>query len=246
MSTPRELIADALSEIGVAGTGKTVDAGMEQHAMRRLNDFLAQCAVDPGTISKVTSTDWTITAGTQDYAVGAGQVVNVARPALIAVESIAFVDTSLTPSQEFSRARPYSEEEWADVSTKALEGTYPQRAYYNPTTPYGLLTIYPKPTSTTLTGVLYALEAIAQLVTADLSNDWVIPDDYRRMFVKNLALELAPAYERSNVSPLLVAQARESRATVRAANFRPENMRFPRETLISPMSGDSLYDIRRG
>ena len=31
-----------------------------------------------------------------------------------------------------------------------------------------------------------------------------------------------------------------------AANFRPENMRFPRETLISPMSGDSLYDIRRG
>lgn len=245
MATPREVIADALGEIGVVGSGGTVTAEMELHALRRMNDLLGQYAVDPGTISKVTRTEWTITSGTQDYAVGAAQVINVARPALIAVESIAFFLTTITPHQEFSRARTFTEEEWAAEPVKALEGTYPSRAYYNPTTPYGLLTIHPKPTSTTLKGVLYALEAVAQLVVGDLANSWVVPDEYRRFLLKNLALELCPFYTREP-SRELKDQARESRSMVRAANFRPKDMIFPAETLISPRSTWPVYDIERG
>lgn len=245
MGTPREVIADALGEIGVVGSGGTVTAEMENHALRRLNDLLGQYAVDPGTISKVTRTEWAITSGTQDYNVGASQTVNLARPALIAVDSIAFFLTTISPHQEFSRARPFTEEEWAAEPVKNLESPYPQRGYYNPTTPYGLLTVWPKPTSTTLKGVLYAREAIAQLVVADLANSWVVPDDYRRFLLKNLALELCPPYK-MQASSELKEQARESRSMVRAANFRPKNMVFPAETLISPRATWPIYDIERG
>lgn len=217
---------------------------MENHALRRLNDLLGTLSVDPGLISKVTRTEWTITSGTQDYSVGAGQTVNFARPARNAVQSIAFFDTTITPYQEFNRAPPFSEEEWAAVPVKTLEGTVPSRAYYNPTTQYGLLTLYPKPTGTTLKGVLYALQAVGQLASTDLPNAWLIPDDYRRFLLKNLALELCPSYK---IQPPqeLKDQAREARSAVRAANFRAENMKFPRESLISPRCNGSTYDITR-
>jgi hypothetical protein len=245
VATPREAIADALGELGVVGVGGTVTADMENHALRRLNDLLGQYAVDPGTISKVTRTEWTITSGTQDYDVGASQTVNFARPALIAVESIAFFDTTITPNQEFNRSRPFSEEEWAAVPVKALTDTYPQRAYYNPTTPYGRITLFPKPTGTTLKGVLYAFAAVVQLATTDLANTWALPDDYRRFLIKNLAMELAPAYK-ITPSQELKDQARESKAVVRAANFRSENMVFRPESLISPVCQKPAYDIQRG
>jgi len=239
----RDIITDALGEIGVLGAGAVPTADMAAHALRRFNDLQGQYAANPELISKVTRTEFTITSGTQDYNVGSGQTVNITRPALNAVQSIAFLDTTITPNQEFSRFPPYTEEEWAAVPVKALTGTYPERARYNPTTPYGTLTLFPKPTSTTLKGVLYALEAISQFT--DVATALDMPDEYRRMFVKNLALELAPVYQREP-SKLLVDQARESRGIVRASNFRPQNMKFPAETLISPNCASPWYDITRG
>jgi hypothetical protein len=245
VATLIELITDALGEIGVLGSGAAPDASQAAHALRRINDLLGQYAADPGLIYKVTATEWTIVASTQNYSVGVGSTVNVAPPALNAVQSIGFKDTTPDPDYEFCREKPYSEEEWASITIKAQTATYPQRAYYNPTVSTATISLWPIPTASNLKGILYALEAVAQF--AAVTDTISLPDQYRRMLVKNLALELAPSYK-MEPSQLLVAQARESRSIVRAANFRPENMIFPRETLISERSGGgaSNYDIRRG
>jgi len=242
--TLNDLITDALGDLGVLGAGAVPDAGQAAHALRRVNDLLAQYAIDPELIYRITAVEWTIVASTQTYLVGSGSTINVARPARNAIESVGFKDTTPNPDYEFGRDRLLSEEEWADISIKVQESSYPQRAYYNPTPTTGTISLWPVPTASGLKGILYVREAVAQF--AAVTDTIVMPDDYRRMIVKNLALELSPSYK-IEPTQLLIQQARESRAMVRAANFRPENMKFPAETLISPnCGGGSDYDIREG
>jgi len=147
----------------------------------------------------------------------------------------------VSPALEIPLGPLLTEDEYAAIPLKALAGTRPARAYYNPTYPLGTLIPWPIPTAASLLWAVYAPAAVDEF--ADINAAVALPPGYRRMLTKALAVELLPVYVRET-NPLLVSQAADAKATVKRRNERLRSMAFPPEALIG--SGVGGWDIRVG
>ena len=164
--------------------------------------------------------------------------VPIPRP--VYLDRVNILDTTVTPAQEIPLI-PLTDDAWARLPLKDQTSPWPTSAYYNPTFPYGTLTFWPVPTSSSLQAVLYVPTQSSQF--ADVSDTFNMPPGYRRMLTTNLALELCPSYDRQP-SPLLVQQARDSLGVVKAANFRMADLGFDAGALCG--SGRRWFNIRTG
>lgn len=236
MATVLDEITVALKELGVLAETETPTAEAAADALAALNRMVDQWAAERLQIFTVTRTTWTITSGTQNYAVGTGQVVNVARP--VFVDHINYLDTSPTPDLELPLAQ-FTEDGWAGLPDKAQTSPQPTSFYYNPTYPYGLISLWPVPTGTTLQGVLYAPQAVAAFAT--LATAVALPPGYEEAICTNLAVRLAASYEKQ-IDSTLYERAKEAKAIVKRANRRPMDMQFERSAMV----GGGHWDIRTG
>jgi hypothetical protein len=238
MATVRDVVTDSLTELGVLAAGETAPAGDADLGLRTLNRLVDMWAAVRLMIHTVTRTTATLTANQSSFTVGPSGNINIARPMFL--ERIGFVDTSTDPDTEYPLTL-LTEQGWADVTLKALTGTYPQAAYYNPTNTTGTLWPWPIPTSATLQWVLYHWAAVAEF--ASLSDTVALPPGYREMLVTNLAVRLAPSFERE-VTPALAQQALTALSMVKRSNVRMSDLRFEAAALIG--GGRGYGSIRQG
>lgn len=236
MATVLDLVTDSLLDIGVVAAGETLPTGDGQNALDALNRLLNAWKAERVFIYQLTRTTWTISANDGSYTVGAGGNVNVLRP--VRIDSIAYSDSSVTPAYE-TRLRLMTDEDYANIRIKTQTALRPEAAWYNLTYPTATIELWPVPTSTTLTGVLYAPQAAAEF--SALSSMVSLPPGYERAIVKNLALELAPSYGKQ-VSPLLERQAMDSLAVIMRANKRQRDMAFDPGALTGPRAYDIYSD----
>lgn len=234
-TTALDICSAALKKLGVLGAGETLSYDDAADAFVSLNSLMDQFAAERGQIYTVTRTTWTITTSVQNYSVGTGSTVNVARPMF--VDDIHFQDTSVSPTLEYPMTM-LTEDAWANLRQRTITSPYPQYWYFNPTYPTATISLWPVPTSTTLQGVLYAPTAIAQFTA--LGQTVALPPGYAHMLITNLALELAPDYDRQP-SPALVEAARNSMAVVKRSNHRIADLSMPPGALIQGSGG--WYDI---
>ena len=237
MATAADLIRASLREIGVLAAGEAGAGDDLTDGLDTLNRMLDQWAAERLMIYTFTRTTWTITASDGRYSVGASGDVNVARPTYI--HRVNFIDTSTDPDTEYP-LQPHTEDSWAAVRLKAQTSNYPTSFYYNPTFPTGTLDLWPVPTATTLTGALYAPQAVAQL--AALTTSVALPPGYSEAIVKNLALKLLPSYERQP-NPLLVEQARNAVGILKRVNKRLSDAQLDAAALIGGHRGRGSYSI---
>jgi len=165
-------------------------------------------------------------------------VINIPRP--VYLDHVNLLDTSVNPDQEIPLT-PLTDDAWALLPLKDQTSTWPTSYYYNPTDPYGTITFWPVPTGSNLQAVVYVPSPMTQF--AAVTDTFTAPPGYRRMLTTNLALELCPSYDRQP-SPLLVQQARDSMAVVKAANFRMADLSFDRGALCG--AGRPWFNIRTG
>jgi hypothetical protein len=240
VATFRDLATDALLDLGVLAAGEVPTADDLNNALRAMNRLIDQWAAERLQIySPSVETTWAIVSGTQTYTVGTGGTVNVARPVFL--NDVRFRNTATTPPVEF-QMRPLTDEEWTRIPIKTLTSTLPTSYYYNPTFPLGALKLYPVPTLSTLTGVLYAPQAVAEIT--NVTSTITLPPGYRRMIVKNLAVEMAPSYQRE-VQREIASAADQSKRVVKIANTRLSEMRFDSAALVGGSVQGSYY-IRSG
>lgn len=237
MADVRNIVADALRELGVLAAGEVATADDALSGLAALNRLVDQWAAERLMIYQQTRTVGTVTSGTQTYTVGTGGVVNVARP--VYLDWVRFQDTSESPTQEYPLTE-LTDDAWAQVAQKTLTATLPIYYYYNPTFATGTISLWPVPTSTTLQLVVYAPQQVAEF--AGLNTAISLPPGYRRMLVKNLALEMAPSYERP-AQPELIQQAIESKTVVKRANTRIRDLSFDPGVL---MNNGRYFDINTG
>ena len=235
ISTARDIVTAALRDLGVLASGETATASDASDGLDALNALIDQWKAERLLIYTVTRTTWSITASDGEYSVGTGGDISVARP--VFVSAVRYIDTSTTPDTEYDLGEPLTEDQWAAISLKADTNVYPTCYYYNPTYPLGTLTLWPAPTCTTLQGALYAPAASGEFsaLTTAISH----PPGYRRMMIKNLAVELAPSYVKST-PPEILRAAEESMAVVKRTNARISDQKFPASVLGS---GHGSYDI---
>lgn len=237
MADVRDIVTDALRELGVLAAGETATADDAISGLAALNRLVDQWAAERLMIYTVTRTTFTIAASTQNYTVGTGYTVNVARP--VYVDHVSYRDTSATTPTEIPLTE-LTEDAWALVPQKTLTSALPSCFYYNPTYPSATLSLWPVPTSSTLQGVVYHPQQVAEF--ASLNTVISLPPGYRRMLVKNLALEMAPSYERP-AQQELVMQAMESKSVVKRANQRLRELSIEAGALIRATPS---YDINVG
>lgn len=241
MATVLTIVSQALRELNVLAAGETPTADEAEDGRIALNDLVDQWAAEELQIYSTTRTTWSLVSGTAAYTVGTGGTVNIVRP--VYIDHVDFIDTTADPDLEYSSLTRLTGDDYSRIAQKALTSPQPQAWYYNPTFPLGTLTFWPVPTASGLQGAIYAPTAVPEF--AALTTTVSLPPGYRRMIVKNLALELAPSYAKTQVNPLLVKQAGEAIASVKRANTQLMDLSFDPGSLIQG-TGRFSYDINRG
>lgn len=240
MATLRDLITDALLDLGVLGPSEVPDAGQADLGLRRTNRLLNKWRAENLLIPNIVRATATLTASQTSFSVGTGGNVNIPRPGLQQIEGVGYVDTGVTPNLELPLPL-MTEAEYKAIRQKALTSTRPTRAYYTPTYSGSLGTLYPWPIPT-VSGLLWAVYYWAPLALFATINDTVtVPDAYESMLVKNLALDLAGPFQRE-APPLLVRDAAQSMGVVKRSNQRPVELRFDAGALIQ--SAGAGYNFR--
>lgn len=235
MATYLDLVTDALLELGVIGEVETPSSAQSLHAKRVLNRMLDQWKVDRLQMFVIIRDTATLTPNTEFFNVGDGAAhIDIPRPAFL--EKVNYQDT--TTDIEYSLGPLLTEQEFENIPQKTMTSTVPSRAYYGTRYPFARLRPWPIPTSTTLEWVLYYRQQI-ETVT-DLTTDVELPPGYEELIVTNLAVRLAPSYEKEP-SPLLVQRSNRAVELVKRANIRYREIEFEAAALISPRP---YYDIR--
>lgn len=238
MPTARDVCTSALQKLGVIYSSETMSARDSTVALDTLNERIDQMAAERLTIFSEAETTWSIVSGTGQYTIGSGGDVSVTRP--VYINHINFRDTSTSPVIEFPMS-PLTDDEWAGLTPKTLESTYPRHYWYNPTygaNARGTLELWPVPTSSTLTGVLYAESAVAEL--SSLDTDITLPPGYRQYLTYQLALDLAPAFG-AVVTREIEMQAAKAQEKIKRANVRMMDMQLDRGVLPERRYGWSIY-----
>lgn len=210
----RELIQEALSEIGVMDPTMSLDDSQANNALRSLNRMLDSWSNDDFFVYTENRSVIPLTNGVQSYTLGTGGTINMDRPVVISRASILLTGT--TPSPEIP-IRILNTQEWQDVCVKTVQGGSPTSLYITGDFPLQNLIFWPVP-NITCSFVMYYWGMLNQF--ASVNDDVVLPKGYEDAIVYNLAVRLCPTYGRQP-SQLTVANASTARHRLRETNFEP-------------------------
>lgn len=231
-STALDLVTAAAKDLQFIAEGETLSTAAAQDGLDAMNRIVDQLKAEKLAIYTITRTTWTLVSGTQNYTVGSGGTVNVARP--VYLERVGYIETATDPDAELPLVK-FEEDGWRGVVQKDLTGEQPTNWYYNPTYPLGALSLWPVPTSSTLLGVLYAPAAVSEF--ASLATAVSLPPGYREMLVTALAVRLGRPFGRPVTADMVLA-ASGALMVVKRANFRPQDLSFD-----AMVSGGGGYNI---
>ena len=241
MAVFTDIATQALQSIVQYAAAETLTAADLSLALKVANQMIGQWATERLTMYTVTRTTWTITANDGSYRVGTGLDVAIARPNFI--NQVNFVDTSMDPDLEMPM-RMLTDDAYAAISLKDLTSTYPQYVYWNPiNATSGTLTLWPIPTSSTLLGAIYCPTAITSFTAG--TDSVTVPPGYEAMLVTNLAVKLAPYFEKV-ASEDLKTEAREAKATVKRSNNRLMDLSIESAALIQGNRRWNIIDFYTG
>ena len=107
-----------------------------------------------------------------------------------------------------------TQDEYESIGLKTTAGLGPDRVFYSPGFPTGLLSFYPL-SSSSVTLSLVVLVQVSQF--ADLTTDYSLAPGYERALVFSLAEESGPDFERE-VPPTVTRGAMNARRIIKRVN----------------------------
>lgn len=231
MSTVRDLIRASMRKLGVLSSGETGSADEIEDGRMALNSMLDGWSTEKLLVYALTREEFSLAGSQQDYLIGPSGDFATPRP--VSIQS-AFVKQS---NAELP-VNILTIGDWNQISVKDVSGTFPTKLYYEPTSPSGKISVWPKPASTS-TLVLYTLKPITSF--SNVSDVVSFPTGYERAIIFNLAIELAPEYGRSAPAEV-VTIATASKAAIKSINMQPEFLGVDQSLL----SSGAIYNIMTG
>lgn len=216
MATVLDLATASLQDLGVLAAGETPTAGDATVCLDALNRLVDQWAAERLTMHAVTRSTWTIVASDGSYTVGSGGNINIPWPNYI--DHVNYTDSTTSPAQEF-KLTPLTPDAYSNLTPKGLTATLPSCWYFDRlfnSSGYGNLILWPAPTSSTLTGVIYAATQVSEF--SAVTTTVALPPGYRRLIVKSLAAEVAPMFDRLDKLGAMSMQAEAAMRAVKGAN----------------------------
>ena len=184
MANARSIIEAASRKIQVLGRGQTLSAQEAQNALEALNGLLGMFSAQAGTIVNNVRESFNLNGATS-YTIGIGGDFNTDKPVDVTAAFVRIGSTDYTLKQ-------INAAEYAAIGFKAITGI-PELFYYENNTPLGRMFLYPVAPSYQLN--IYSLKALTSF--ADLTTDYDMPEGMFDMLVYNLAVAIAPEYEKA-------------------------------------------------
>ena len=213
--TARDIIRGALRLNGVLASGEALPAADAFDALETLNALLQSWSLESLIIWHLPRVPVPLVPGKPVYTWGPGGEILSQRP--LKLESAILEESGLGGESPYEwPVSVWSQDEYArGIAMKALESTYVQGVYLEPSIPLARLHVWPLPTTSTTTLLLYPWLPLDAMPTLDAV--WSFPPGYDRALRLALSIELAAEYGRE-VPPLLVAMLAESKAAVKRLN----------------------------
>lgn len=233
MTTARDIIESALRKIQVLGRGQSLPARDAQNGLDALNQMIDTWSIEGGKVYTESRESFTLTSGQGSYTIGTGGDFNTDKPYVI---TSAFIRVSGYdyPLQLIDSAK------YADIYDKDFTNTYPEYLYYDNGYPLANINLWSVP-STASDLHIYSEKPLSNL--SSLTTDLSFPKGYERALIYNLAIELAPEYEKE-ASASVYKIAQDSKRALVTYNTRNENY----QARIDPMfdGANSGFNIYRG
>jgi hypothetical protein len=214
----RDIVKDALTEVGFLRTGETPKAEHAQLALRTFQRQLDAWQADRLTLSLLLRTPVVLPANTTSITIGIGGTVPIVRPTYLT--HLNYVIPGSSPEVEVPVAL-MDNDAYAGLSIKSLPSTLPTQAYYDVDMDgvLGTLSVWPMVTAAVKL-YLYSMQAVG--VPATLNDVLLSPAGYQEAFHYQLALRLITPFG-INISalPLLPDLATKALATMKSQNVYP-------------------------
>lgn len=220
METARNLITNALLDLGVLADGETPTASEAVGGLRKLNNMLDAWNIERLMIYGAIQNVFTLAPDQGTYTLGISGNFNIPRPNEVMAAYLR--DTASNPQADIP-IYIQTNEEYADLPYKLEAQTYPYNIYINNTFPLSTVYLNPVPTSTQYKLVLWTSGIISNL---DLDSQFTFPAGYAQTIEANLAIILAPSYG-VEPSAVTVNLARTGKSNIKAQNFNINELRLP-------------------
>lgn len=212
--TAHDLIRGAMRLIGAVDPGEPLTADESADGLELLNEMLESWSNEKLAVYQILQENFTLVAGTASYTIGSGATFSTTRPLNILSGFIRYSSLdyhlSILTREEYDRI------------TLKTTSYLPEYLYYQPSVANGTIYLYGVPDAAY---VLY-IDSTKQLQSfAGLTTAIVLPPGYKRAIRYNLALEIAPEYNRKP-SEAVLAIARESKAAIKRLNSRTPKLRL--------------------
>lgn len=185
-ATALDMIKRSMRLIGALGRGETPTADEQNDGLTALNAMVEVMTTQRLAIYHIQTASYTWPAATQSRTIGPSGDFDTVRPLRIEkawqrLDSIDYPMHVMTSAQ------------WARIQQKGLSTEIMDRVYLEPDYPIATLWVYEVPTGS---ATLY-LQTWEQLQSFPLATTQIaLPPGYEDMLVHNLALSLAPEYQR--------------------------------------------------
>ena len=228
MATARDIIKAALRQIHVLGVGSSLTDEEAQDALDTLNSMLSVWSVDGNMVYTETIETFNLTGGDGEYTIGSGGDFNTTRP--ISIDA-AYVTQGSTDYSLMA----YDKQQYADIPQKDLGGIS-RIFYYDAGYPLGTIRLFSIPEGVT-TITLYTTKPLTQFT--DLDTSFAMPEEYKAALIYNLAVWIAPEYER-DASPTTQKKANYTKRAVEIQNAR--NDKHVATVNVPSRSATNAYD----
>lgn len=214
MTTARDLVTDALMNIGVLRMGGTMTGQQSAHGLRVLNRIVDNWRAK--SLYVYALTNLTANFSGTGATVGASLTVNTDAP-------LRFVDSCYYVKSGTSYPLPmWTHAQYFAIGSKTEAGEYPQGFYFDGNVP-GVVHVWPVPSAS----VEYHFVVMKKLSEfADIATDYSLPDGYEAALHDELCIRLPGSYG-LQVLPDHAANASSSRLTIKRNNTHPIILSLP-------------------
>ena len=184
-----DIIKRALRLIGALAQGETPTTNQTTEAAAALNGLVKAWQADGMPLWAIKSYDIPLTSGIKDYSIGLGKTINISKP----LKVIQSYNHNVTSNVDIPM-RILTKQEYNMLGNKTSSGN-PIQIYYEPLSDYGILHVFPVPSTTEQTANVITIYYQRPFEDFDAGTDTPdFPQEWYDAITYGLATRLAPEY----------------------------------------------------
>jgi hypothetical protein len=240
LATAKDIIQDSLELLGVYGPGDQMSAADAARSLSVLNDMIDVWSNESLACFAWHTTSFQFQPGVSQYSIGTGGTINDIRPLRVSNDAgsayLLDVNDNRYPMDVLDQMS------WNLRVTASINSDLPDTLFYDPQFPLGLINIWPTPN---LAYYCYFSSYLQLGDFASLTSAFNLPPGYKRAIVTNLALSLKPYFTGSQIDPLVIEEARQTKGSVKRNNLRSQRSVYEPELIARGSATYNIYSDRR-